>query len=374
MRGWISFFFVSLVGWGAAFSQNPVVIPKGLSAREGNAKVTVPGKFAPAYAQFLYASSVMPSGPLTIRKVGIRRDGLLTTAFQAHDFDVELWMSHLPRDPVKGYGCSWAGNRGKDWTQVAKKVKVRFPADNRPLRPPAPFTVRIALDKPFAYKGGAFLVEWSLGASKNETWEWYADAENWISWKGEPRDWKVEYYGVDYPKDLWMGVYPPFLSGRLLFHHVFFTKGPKVKVVGLLGNSTLYWGSVLLPILLHQFSFPNTPSNMGPWIQANALVFLADETPAGSVVNQHQQVVLDGGAIPNNPGLKGLVFTYQALGMLPDPGAPYGFYLESTRGAKCTIGSALSGWSGGFTFYGYHAKDAGEAWYYKPFALVMELR
>ncbi len=71
---------------------------------------------------------------------------------------------------------------------------------------------------------------------------------------------------------------------------------------------------------------------------------------------------------------QGLVFTFQALGMLPDPGAPYGFYLESTRGAKCTIGSALSGWSGGFTFYGYHAKDAGEAWYYKPFALVMELR
>ncbi len=374
MRGFFSFLFVCLGVAGPAFGQNGVVIPKGFSAKEGSGRVPVPGKYAPAHAQFLYASSVMPKAPLTIRKVGIRRDGVLTIPFQAHDFDVELWMSHLPRDPVAGYGCFFAGNRGKDWTQVAKRVKVRFPADNKPLKPPAPFSTWVVLDKPFTYKGGAFLVEWALDAAKKESWEWYADAENWISWKGEPRDWKVEYYGVRYPRDLWMGVYPPFLSSPLLFHHIFFTKGPKVKVLGLLGDGGQYLGSTLLPILLHQFSFPKTPSNMGPWIQANALVVLTGETPAGSVVNQHQQVVLDGGMIPADPGLKGMIFSYQALGILPDPGAPFGFYLESTRAAKCTIGSALAGWSGGFTFYGYHTKGAREAWYYKPFALVMKLK
>ncbi len=359
---------------GIGFSQSAVVIPRGLSSREGNARVTVPGKFAPAHAQFLYAASVMPKAPLTIRKIGIRRDGALTVAFQAHDFYVELWMSHLPNDPVAGYGCSWAGNRGKDWTNVVKKVKVHFPAENKPLVPPAPFSVWVTLNKPFSYRGGAFLTEWSLGASKQEAWEWYADAENWISWKGEPRDWKVEYYGVDYPKDLWMGVYPPFLGGALLFHHIFFTPGPRVQVVGLLGNSTKYWGSTPLPVLLHSFSFPKTPSNMGPWIQANAIILLQGRTPPGSAINQHQKIVLEGGVIPQDTVLKGIGFTYQGLGILHDPGAPNGFYLESTRAAKCTIGGPLTGWSGGFTFYGYHAHNDGWAWYYKPFALVMALK
>ncbi len=362
----------SFLAGSVSFSQSFVVVPAGSGGAEGSGMVGVPGMYAPARAQFLYSKSVMPPPPFSIKEISIRRDGRVSTAFQAHSYQVELWASHLPRDPVSGYDAFWSRNRGKDWTKVLRKKTLYFPADQKPVQGPSPFSVRLVLDFPFTYKGGAFMMEWVFHSSSNERREWYADAVDDFSWKGEPAGAKVAYSGTSWPPGVRTYVPPPFLSSRFVHYGYVQTKGRQILVLGLVGNNTKKWGNLLLPFDLRKLGFPGGGYSTVPLLYTNAVIFVSTLSKRGKPPwEDWVWVELDGGFVPDDKAVAGMKYTFQMLGFYSGPG---GTWAETSNLATCTVGGGFTGKSKFFTFYSYHRGNEPAAWYHAPRGLVMRLR
>ena len=355
---------------GGAFSQTRVVIPQGLSNREGNSRVWVPVKYAPSRAQFFYAASVLPKGPMTIRGIGIRRDGETGSAFQAHRFNLEIWMGNPGKDPVAGYTPIWKENLPKDFFPAAKRQRVFFPADLKPFSPPAPFSVRIALDRPFTYKGSGLFLEWRVSGSGNETWEWYADAQEDRAWHGEPQAGGVKYFTGNYLCSYFRGVGTPgvWLGSRVFFRTDFPPDsrgylGGYAWEVGVIGTSTKRWGNLKLPYNL----FGNGCEIMTDvvWSTMVKVPWLGPYLPAGPVD-------FDLGFFPTSPGLKGLEFNFQGIQVIPT--VKGGTKVFTTITARCTVGGGLTGKAQVFCFYGYQDPFLSQgARYHRAVGMVMEL-
>ena len=365
LAGWI------LAGMGPVLGQSPFVIPKGLAGVGGNSRVWVPGKFAPARAQFFYAAKVLPKAPLTIKGIGLRRDGRTGSAFQAHSFQVELWMGNPGKDPVAGFTPIWKENLPKDLVQAAKRRKVFFPAEARPLFPPAPFSVRIALDRAFTYKGGGLFFDWRVFSSKNESYEWYADGWEDKAWGGEPQGVRVKYYTSLYLCSYFRRVDTPgvWLGSRVFFR----TEIPGVKggyrggyawQIGMIGTRTDRWGPLKLPYNI---------SNTGCELMTDVLWMTVKKVPWLNVYTNPGPVDFDLGFFPTDPQMKGLAFNFQALAVLPLQGG--GEKVNTTIMARCTVGGGLTGRAEVFSFYGYQDPYLSlGARYHRPVGLVMELR
>ena len=359
------------LGFGGASGQSPLVIPRGLAAVEGNSRVWVPGKFAPARAQIFYAAGVLPKAPLAIRGIGIRRDGLTGSAFQAHSFDLEIWMGHPGKDPVAGFTPVWKENYPKDMTMAVKKRKVLFPADVKPLFPPAPFSVRIPLDQPFTYKGGGLFFDWRVWASKNETWEWYADGQRDKNWHGEPQGVKVQFYTSPYFCSLNRRVDTTgvWLGSRVVFRSDFPNdsrgfRGGYAWELGLIGKNMKNWGGLKLPYFLW---------GTGCEIRTDAVMMVLKKVPWVSRFTSPGPVDFDLGFFPTSQALVGMEFNFQGVQIIPVVTGET--KVMTTVMARCTVGGGLTGHADFFTFYGYQDPFLSQgARYHRPVGLVMELR
>ncbi len=345
-------------------AQSRLVIPSGLASREGNSSAWVPAKYAPSRVQFLYSAKAMGGSPLRIQSLSLRRDGLRRELFLLHKWDLEIFMSNLPGDPVAGYSRLWAGNRGKDYTCVMKKTSITFPASPPPSKAPAPFSITMALDKPFPYSGKAFLLEFAAHAGTFSAAVWYADAETASGWVGAPSGGARSYSGTGCPRDFFnYGTYP--YIGYVWRHYGFSRADRKdLPALDILGTSSTHLGGIPLPLDLAPLGAKGCRLYTDP-----ALVF-PSRTDASS---REGRVEFDLGVIPNDPALVGAVYFEQQVVLDP---AFNSLGVRMSRLARCTVGGPFQGKCDFFEFFDFGVHfDLKQpfARYYAPKGIVVEL-
>ncbi len=345
-------------------AQTRLVIPHGLANREGDSSSWVPAKYAPCRVQFLYSAKAMGASPLRIRSLRLRRDGERKELFLLHKYDLELFMSNLPRDPVAGYSRIWADNRGKDFTCVMKKTSVTFPASPPPASSPAPFSLTLALDKPFSYSGKAFLLEFAAHAPAFTANNWYLDAQVSPGWVGAPSGGSRNYSGTGCPPDFFNYGSYPYIG--YAWHHFGFSRVDRknLPALDILGTSASKWGRLSLPLDLAPLGAKGCRLYTDP-----ALVFPSHTDPA----SKEGRVDFDLGTIPNDPALAGAAYYEQQAVLDPSFNA---FGIRLSRLARCVVGGPFRGSCAYFQFFdfgmGFSLKQV-YARYYAPKGLVVEL-
>ncbi len=365
--------FVTLFLAGALGAQSTVVVPGGFANKEGGSYHWMVGRYAIGRAQQIYAKSAMPSTPIVIKAFKFRRDGTRTTAYEAHKYAYEVSMSNRAVDPPSQCGFGWAGNHGADLTKVMNKKTIDWPALPKPTTPPAPFSILFALDKPFPYKGKAFVIDFKSVPPANVTkyyYYWYTDAEYYSSgWKS---------YSVVSPTNIGKSCRPkgatmdpanygyyPYPGSPLWFYSYWRINKANIPAMLFLGSSDKKWGTINLPFDLSPLGAP------GCNLYVDMVMAFISKTNASGRADFKL------GSIPVDPTLTGQVFYNQQF-LLDSNSNSMG--LVSTYGRKYTIGKGFSGTAPGFCFYGYKYSSTSPfeltdsfATYYSSRANIIEL-
>ena len=166
-----------------------IVIPKGAGVRgdlaklEGSSDLHVPGRFAPSRVQCIYRGKdfAVPSTGLKIGTIALRRDGLKSTKFKAHRWELKVEVSSdgVPA-PVDISVDSFDRNHGIDRVIVFQSKAFNWPALPKPSKGPADFSVKIKLDRPFLLLPKRNLCVDFLSTTSSKQREiayWYVDSE-----------------------------------------------------------------------------------------------------------------------------------------------------------------------------------------------------
>ncbi|MEZ5987591.1 MAG: hypothetical protein R3F30_00390 [Planctomycetota bacterium] len=192
-------------------------VPKPLATTEGDSDLHVPGYYSPSRVVVVYrgADLGVPSGGLKVASVGLRRDGLKTTAFKAHRTRLSLRMSSdgVALPSICG-DASFAALHGRDRVELVSGVDVDWKALARPAQPPASFDPVVKLGQPFVLLKGRNLcldLEVAAPSGNRETNYWYVDAQakDRSSTQGSARS-----YGKGCPDGVALGGLPQPLDGE----------------------------------------------------------------------------------------------------------------------------------------------------------------
>ena len=306
----------------------------------------------------------MGGAPLRIRSLHLRRDGARKELFLLHKFDLEVFMSNLPRDPVGGYSRLWADNRGRDFTCVMKKKTVTFPSSPPPKKAPTPFTIALMLDQPFQFAGKAFLLEFTSRPGKLPVATWYTDAQTARGWVGAPSGGSRSYRGVGCPSDFYnYGVYPyiGFAWRHFGYSRV---KNKSLPAFDILGTNDRSLGGIPLPFDLSPLGAKGCRLYTAP------LLIFPSRTDSSS---REGRVDFDLGIIPNDGSLVGAVYFEQQVVLDPSFNS---LGVRMSRLARCTVGGPFRGSCDFFQFFdfgnGFDLKRS-YARYYAPKGLVVKL-
>ena len=361
--------FASLLLAGALGAQSTVVVPAGFANKEGGSDHWIVGRYENCHSQQIYAKSVMPATPITIKSFKMRRDGNRTTAYEAHKYNIEVFMSNRALDPPGGCGMGWAQNRGPDFAQVMNKKAITWPADPQPTTPPAPFTILFPLDKPFPYKGKAFLVEFKSDFAttppKKYYYYWYTDAESYPStgWKPYVAGTKVNIGtscrppgATSDPANYGFYPYPGSPFWKYSYWRISKAGIPAILFVG---STDKKWGSINLPFDLAPLGAK------GCNLYIDMVLAYASKTDAGGRADFKM------GVIPVDPGLTGQVYFIQQFAFDPSFNA---MGMVSTYGRKYTVGTGFTGTAPAFTFYTYKSSATSRYDTNDPFAVFYSAR
>jgi hypothetical protein len=136
------------------------VSPAALAASEGNAANIYPFQMLGRYQQ---VHADLRGAPLRVIGLEFRRDGLLPGSDAERRLDCEIWMSE---GSYERFSPVLDRNHETGRQVVLARRQVDLPRLTRPTTPPAPFTVALPFDVPFAYGGVADLV-WELRIHAN---------------------------------------------------------------------------------------------------------------------------------------------------------------------------------------------------------------
>ncbi len=243
----------------SAGAQSTVTVPPGMATQEGSGFFYRIGQYTLARQQVVYSSKVMPKAPITIKSFRIRRDAKMSLAYQAHKTNIEIYMSNNTTEPGPGYSYGWATNRGADFMKVMNKKIVDWPALPKPVTPPAPFTVKFVLDKPFTYKGKAFLLEFvstTLPSYPRNYYTWYADAESTYVPGYYPTGGKYKSFGTGCPSTFKAKGIPTYIGGGWRAWGDSGVSKKKLPALDIVGVSATKWGSQNLPFDLGPLGAP----------------------------------------------------------------------------------------------------------------------
>ncbi len=145
-------------------SQNMTSPPGYLGAEGAGSYVDVAGGMAGMYTHYVHVDdSLRQQGAHSIRKLYLRRDGQAATnaAYSARPLAVEVRMALADfRKVINGGGVEDNVLRLTPWQTVFADRPVSFPSFvNKPATAPAPWSIALTLDTPYAYQPtGAFAV------------------------------------------------------------------------------------------------------------------------------------------------------------------------------------------------------------------------
>ncbi len=274
------------------------VIPDGLERAEGSTYRHIPSRYAPNRCQHLYDASILKgvsSG--YIKGVEMRRDGRITTSFQAHKYYFDVHLSSLGVKSAAYWNkTSYKANRGLDYTLVLGRTLVNFPATPKPAVPPAPFTVKVPFKRFFRYyKGRNLLVQFDVSPASGSTasYLWYADAQYYSS-SGTGHA-AVKYGKGCPPGRTLYGYAPPINGTSKLYWYWYSGGGYSTPAMAILGVSKTKFLGFPLPFPLAGIGAP------GCWLNCDiAAAFPGTTDPSG--VNGRYRVDLP---VPYNPVFAG---------------------------------------------------------------------
>ncbi len=338
----------TLILAGALGAQSTVVVPAGFANKEGGSYHWVVGYYQVARLQQIYAKSAMPANSIVIKAFKFRRDGTSSSTFQAHSYDYDVYMSNRTVDPPSSCGFGWNQNHGPDLTKVIAKKTVSWPAEPKPATPPAPFKILFPLDKPFPYKGKAFVIEFKTvppSTVKTYYYRWYNDAQYYPTSAG----WG--YYKTVSPKNIGKSCRPkgassdpsnygyyPYPGSPFWFYSYWRISKAGIPAIIFIGSTDKKWGNINLPFDLTPLGAP------GCNVYVDMVLAYASKT------NSSGRADFKLGAIPLDPTLSGQVFYNQQFAFDPSFNA---MGMVSTYGRKYTVGTGFTGAAPGFCFYSY---------------------
>ena len=333
---------------GALGAQSTVVVPAGFANKEGGSYHWVLGYYQVARLQQIYAKSAMPSTPLVIKSFKVRRDGMNASTFQAHSYAYDVFMSNRAVDPPTNCSYGWALNHGVDLTKVISKKTVSWPAVPKPTTPPAPFNILFPLDKPFPYKGKAFVIEFKTVPPAQVSkyyYRWYNDAEYYsssVGWNYPKTVRPVQIGKSCRPKGATSDPanygYYPYPGSPFWFYSYWRVSKAGIPAVIFIGSTDKKWGSINLPFDLAPLGAP------GCHVYVDMVLASASKTNAGGRADFKL------GLVPLDSTLTGQVFYNQQFAFDPSFNA---MGMVSTYGRKYTVGTGFSGTAPGFCFYSY---------------------
>ncbi len=352
---------------GALGAQSTVVVPAGFANKEGGSYSYVIARYLNCHSQQIYSKSVMPAGPITIKSFKMRRDGTISTSFEAHKVNMEIFMSNRDTEAPGNCGMGWAQNRGPDFVQVMKKRIITWPADPKPTTPPAPFTVTFPMDKPFTYKGKAFLIEFKSDFVTTPPtkyyYNWFTDAEYYSSskypWKGYHAGTRVNIGKSCRPPGATSdpanyGFYP--YPGSPFFKYSYWRiKKAGIPAILFVGSTDKKWGNI------------NLPFDLGPLGAKGCNLYVDMVLAYVSKTDSGGRADFKMGVIPVDPGLSGQVYYIQQFAFDPSFNA---MGMVATYGRKYTIGTGFSGKAPAFTFYTYKYSSTSRYGADDPFAVT----
>ena len=357
---------------GAAAAQSTVTVPPGMATKEGSGFFYRIGQYTLAQQQVVYSSKVMPKAPLTIKSFKIRRDAKMTSTYVAHKTNLEIYMSNNSKEPGPGYSFGWATNRGADFMKVMNKKIVDWPSLPKPTTPPAPFTVNFVLDKPFTYKGKAFLLEFvstTLPSYPKNYYTWYADAESTYIAGYYPSGGSASSFGTGCPSTFSINGVPTYIGGGWRCWGDSGVSKKKVPALNIVGVSSTIWGSQKLPFDLAPLGAPGCKLYTD---FVTAFSGFTDPASTKGYVDFRKPL------IPYDTNLVGAVF-YDQIAVLDSSYNALGVRMSS--GLKQTVGTGFPKPMTGLSVFNYHYSSS---WHpfdlglnyasdRAPFILVLEL-
>ena len=330
---------------GAAAAQSTVTVPPGMQTKEGLGFFYRIGQYTLAQQQIVYSSQLMPKGPITIKSFKIRRDGKMSSTYAAHKTNLEIFMSNNAKEPGPGYSLGWATNRGADFMKVMNKKVVDWPALPKPVTPPAPFTVKFVLDKPFTYKGKAFLLEFvstTIPAYPKNYYTWYADAESTYVSGYYPKGGSASAFGTGCPSTFAIKGVRTYIGGGWRCWGDSGVSKKKLPALDLVGVSSTAWGATKLPFNLSALGAP------GCSLYNDVVTTFAGFTDPNSTKGF---VDFRKPLIPYDNNLVGSVVYDQILVLDPSHNA---LGVRMSKALKQTIGTGFPKPLKGLTVFNYH--------------------
>ena len=274
------------------------VLPKGLHKQEGSsyhwAGWSANAHYVPARICYSYDRSEFSwSGDLVIHRLSLRRDTGVRTRFAAHSKQMKVRMSTDGFEPRRPRFL-FTENLGRDSSYVfgdsTRWQRVEFPASSSSTSP-APFDVRIHLDRPFLVPATARNLQVEFLVLGNDTTEgsWYVDAEYQ---QGALDSGWITRLGGSCPEELGSPIASLLWPGADLYFHCE-TKQPDAMVLGLCGPRAQPPSPLLEDCVLH----------------VNELTTRVGMTPAGP----EGHIRLDFGRLPDSNALVGVKLSFQAI-------------------------------------------------------------
>ncbi len=330
---------------GTAAAQSTVTVPPGMATKEGAGFFYRIGQYTLAQQQIVYSSKIMPKAPITIKSFKIRRDGGMSSTYVAHKTNLEIYMSNNSKDPGLGYSLGWATNRGPDFMKVMNKKIVDWPALPKPATPPAPFSVKFVLDKPFTYKGKAFLLEFvstTLPSYPKNYYTWYADADSTYVAGYYPSGGTASAYGTGCPATFTAKGVKTYIGGGWRAWGDSGVSKAKLPALDIVGVSNTAWGSQKLPFDLTPLGAPGCKLYTD---LVAVFTGFTDPNSAKGYVDFRKPL------IPYDTNLVGAT-VYDQIAVLDSSHNAMGVRMSS--GLKQTVGTGFRQPMNGLTVFNYH--------------------
>ncbi len=316
----------------AASAQSAVVIPYGFARKEAPSSYGSRMSFTPSRHMFIYAPSALKGlSRGTYRNLALRRDGLDSKPFVKHTYKVSIWAATrgVP-SPAAVDPTSYARNAGKDYTRIFQPKAVQFPADPRPINPPAPFTVKFPLDRPILYlkPGGPLLLDFLVESRRNqvENNRWAPDCD-----LADPASGKLpgtfSLFGKGCPQGLKLSASVPPVNGVSRLGIYWYSGGGyNTPAFVVLGNSNSNWAGTILPLDLRGIGAP------GCHAYCNGLLFFPGRTDPNGTNGRYRVDILP----PHTPALA-WTSLYAQVFVLDKTYNPAG--IRASEGLRITLGS-----------------------------------
>jgi len=175
-----------------------IVVPRWAAGLEAPGRSQFPwGIHQLRYQQVFDRAALALTGPFTIRRLAYRADGGSANIGHPITADLELKLC-TTGSSSPALSTTFAVNLGPDLTTVLSRQALKLDGFTAPPAAPAPFTIRVALQKPFPLKPGAnLLLEGRIWGNQGGQWtNW--DFSSWMDAADQTKG-PLTYFGRSCP-------------------------------------------------------------------------------------------------------------------------------------------------------------------------------